>query len=117
MDESDVNIGDPNTEFISIGTKNTISILENIKSIDECNVQCFTNSDCKKYTYSPSLEMCKLSNEYGILSKSENLKAEWTTRLVMEPFENVKKCKNNDYAPLLIFIILLLAVILCLKYN
>jgi hypothetical protein len=34
-----------------------------------------------------------------------------------EPFENVKKCKNNDYVPLLIFIILLLAVILCLKYN
>jgi len=31
-----------------------------------------------------------------------------------EPFENVE---NNDYAPLLIFIILLLAVILCLKYN
>ena len=114
VDESELNIGDQNTEFIAIDTKNTIAILDNIKSIDECNVQCFTNSDCKKYTYSQSLETCKLSNEYGILSKSEDIKAEWTTRLVMEPFENVEKCENNDYAPLLIFIILLLAVILCL---
>jgi hypothetical protein len=38
-------------------------------------------------------------------------------KLANESFENVKKCENNDYAPLLIFIILLLAVILCLKYN
>jgi len=34
-----------------------------------------------------------------------------------ERFQNVEKCENNDYAPLLILIILLLAVILCFKYK
>jgi hypothetical protein len=62
------------------------------------------------YCMTPS----EVKNDKEFRNESVNYKS---IKLANESFENVKKCEYNDYAPLLIFIILLLAVILCLKYN
>jgi hypothetical protein len=109
-------VGYPNTEFISHNAVNHIMSHSRINTITDCHNLCINTTNCVKFSYSPVLKSCKLSNSNGIISISGDPFSRWTTGTV-ERFQNVEKCENNDYTSLLILIILLLAVIFCLKYN
>jgi len=109
-------IGYPNTEFISHNATHRIMANSRVNTITDCHNLCINTTNCVKFSYSSVIKTCKLSNSNGIISISGDPLSRWTTGTV-ERFQNVEKCENNDYTPLLILIILLFAVIFCLKYN
>jgi hypothetical protein len=125
--------------WVRLGSQGTSWITQNVLSKtftnteEECAKNCYDKPLCTKYTWNGQNTSCDLIDSSGKWNKITNLN-NWYSRssyagyivpLIPRPitpqvtqnFENVEKYENNDYAPLLIFIILLLAVILCLKYN